>query len=194
MSESSAFRIRPATSGDAASIAEIYAPYVLETVISFEATPPDSEEMGRRIAAITAAYPWIVAEQGGRIAGYAYAGRHNARAAYDWSADVSVYLHADFHRRGLGRRLYERLFRVLQAQRCHALFSMITLPNAASIALHRSLGFYDIGTFRDAGFKFGQWRDVFIMGAKIDERATPLAPFTPIRELREYQDLLQAAN
>ena len=186
-------RIRPATAADADAIAAIYAPYVTDTAITFELTPPDAEEMRRRIAATTLVYPWLVAEQGGRVAGYAYAGRHSVRAAYDWSADVSVYLHPDFHRRGLGRRLYESLFTVLRAQGFHSLFAVITLPNEASVALHRSLGFSDIGACREAGYKLGQWLDVFLMGAILADRSVPPKALTPIGELGDYERLLRKA-
>ena len=187
-------RIRPATAADAEAIAAINAPYVTDTVITFELIAPGGDEMARRIAATTLVYPWLVAEEGSRVAGYAYAGRHSARAAYDWSADVTVYLHPDFHRRGLGRRLYQRLFAVLRAQGFHALFAVITLPNAASVALHRSLGFSDIGACREAGYKFGQWLDVFLMGAVLTDRSTPPAPPRPIGELENWRALLQEAH
>jgi phosphinothricin acetyltransferase len=187
---SEAIRIRPVTAADAEAIAAIYAPFVENTAITFEFTPPDADEMRRRIAATTLVYPWLVAEVGGRVAGYAYAGRHSARAAYDWSADVSVYLHPEFHRRGVGRRLYRSLVAVLRAQGFHALFAVITLPNAASVALHRSLGFSDVGACREAGYKLGEWRDVFLMGAILADRSVPPPALTPIPELGDYERLL----
>jgi L-amino acid N-acyltransferase YncA len=108
--------IRLATRNDAPGIAEIYRPIVESTPISFETEPPDEHEIQRRVVETLPAYPWLVCEHEGRVAGYAYATRHRARAAYQWSVDTSVYVHSDFRRRGIGRGLYLSLFRILAAQ------------------------------------------------------------------------------
>ena len=184
-------QIRPAVAADAKAIAEIYAPYVRETVISFEETPPDAAEIGRRMAETMRIYPWLVAEEDGRIAGYAYAGRQSARAAYAWAAEATVYLHPDYQRRGLGRRLYQALFAVLKAQGVHSLMAIIALPNEASVALHRALGLEEIGVCREAGFKFGAWRDVMFMGTVIGARGSPHAPPRPFSELANLEKLLR---
>lgn len=171
--------IRPARPTDAAAIAAMYAPYVMDTAISFETTPPDTAEMSRRLTACVATHPWLVADDGGRIAGYAYAGRYSGRAACDWSAEVTAYLHPDYHRRGLGTRLHQTLFEILRRQGYHALFALITLPNAASIALHRKLGMTEVGVYREVGFKFGRWHDVVSMGMTLTPDTIPTASPVP---------------
>lgn len=105
-----------ATPQDAGAVAEIYLPYVRDTAISFETTPPDAEEMRSRITTTLAYLPWLVVADDECIKGFAYASPHRAREAYRWSADVSLYLDESMHRQGHGRRLYTALFNVLVAQ------------------------------------------------------------------------------
>ena len=152
--------LRLATENDAAGIAEIYDPIVLSTPTSFEIDPPGEKEMARRIRETIPAYPWLVCEHRGRIAGYAYASRHKPRAAYQWSVETSVYIHADFRRCGVGRGLYQSLFRILLAQGYFTAYAGATLPNPASAGLHESCGFQPIGIYRNAGYKLGAWHDV----------------------------------
>ena len=155
-----AIRIREAEARDAAMIAAVYAPYVRDTVISFETEPPTAEDMSRRLAAIGARYPWLVAEQGGQVLGYAYAGEHRSRAAYRWDVDVAVYLAAAAHRRGIGLRLYGALFEVLRRLGHINAYAGIALPNAASVSLHQALGFAPVGVYCKVGYKHGAWHDV----------------------------------
>jgi L-amino acid N-acyltransferase YncA len=145
---------------DAAACARIYAPYVTGGPVSFEEVAPDAQEMAARIARVAAAYPWLVAERDGAIAGFAYASPHRERAAYRWAADVTVYLDRAHHRRGIGRALYEALFDLLRAQGCYVAVAGITLPNPASVGLHEALGFDLVGIYRGIGYKAGAWRDV----------------------------------
>lgn len=153
-------RIRPATPDDAEAILAIYAPIIRETVISFEYEVPSIDEMRRRIDAIIVDYPWLLCEIGGEVAGYAYASRHRERQAYGWSADTSVYVGEPFRGQGVGRALYADLFERLRHQGVCTIFAGITLPNPASERLHRSLGFVDVGVYRNVGYKFGAWHDV----------------------------------
>jgi phosphinothricin acetyltransferase len=132
--------VRLASATDAEAIAAIYAPYVLETAISFEETPPSGAEMAERIAAALPAFPFLVFEGGGEVLGFAYAGPHAERAAYRWSANVSAYVAAGAQRQGVGRALYGELFGCLRRQGYHALFAGITLPNAKSVGLHEAMG------------------------------------------------------
>src|SRR5580700_10941796 len=136
--------IRLAATADAAGIAEIYQPIVASTAISFEVEPPDEEEMRRRIEATLPRFPWLVCESQGRVIGYAYASAHRARAAYQWSADASVYVHPAFHRCGIGAGLYTSLFRILSAQGYFNAYAGITLPNPGSVGLHESMGFHPV--------------------------------------------------
>ena len=142
---------------DAAACAAIYAPSVDPGVASFELTPPDAGEMAVRIADAPA---WVVVEEHEELLGFAYAGPFNARAAYRFAVNVSVYVAAVHHRRGLGRALYEELFARLRAQGIRWACAGITLPNAGSVGLHEALGFQPVGVYRQIGFKHGAWHDV----------------------------------
>jgi L-amino acid N-acyltransferase YncA len=152
--------IRLATPDDASGIHAIYAPIVRDTVISFEVEPPTVEETCERISSITRTHPWLVCDDAGIIAGYAYAGAHQARAAYQWAANVSIYNHPAYHRRGLGRALYGALFELLRRQGMRQACAGITLPNEASVGLHEALGFKPVGIYSDIGYKFGAWHAV----------------------------------
>lgn len=145
---------------DAAACAAIYAPSVIAGIASLEERAPDEHEMAQRIRAISRAYPWLVAEIDGRVVGYAYASRHHERAGYRWSADVTVYIDAGHHRRGVGRRLYEQLLGLLERQGVWNACAGIGLPNDASVGLHESLGFQPVGVYRNIAFKFGAWQSV----------------------------------
>jgi phosphinothricin acetyltransferase len=155
-----AFTVRDATDDDAAACAAIYAPYVTETAISFEADPPSPTEMGHRIAKAQRAHAWLVLEDDGEVVGYAYAGPYKERAAYRWSCEVSVYLALGRGRNGGGRTLYEALFDRLRARGFRTAVAGITLPNEPSEHFHRAMGFETVGTWRRIGFKHGRWRDV----------------------------------
>jgi phosphinothricin acetyltransferase len=152
-------RIRLATPGDAGAFHEIYAPIVRDTTISFETEPPPVAELARRIGETLATHPWLVMEIDGAVAGYAYAGLHRERRAYQWSVDVSCYVHERARGRGVGRALYTRLFEVLRRQGFQSAYAGIALPNDASVALHRAVGFEPVGVYREAGWKLGAWRD-----------------------------------
>lgn len=130
-----------------------------ETCISFELDPPDTAEMARRIAEYGASHAWLIAEVEGALAGYAYGSPHRTRAAYASSCDVAVYVDPAFARQGIGRALYRELLSRL-ARDYHAAFAGIALPNAASVALHETMGFVHLGTYREVGWKLGAWRDV----------------------------------
>jgi L-amino acid N-acyltransferase YncA len=145
---------------DAAACAAIYAPSVTHGVASLEEVAPDAAELERRIGAVTAGFPWLIAELDGTVAGYAYASQHHGRPSYRWSADVTVYVSGAHHRRGVGRALYERLLELITQQGYYEACAGITLPNDASVGLHESLGFRPIGVYRNIAFKFGAWRDV----------------------------------
>jgi L-amino acid N-acyltransferase YncA len=153
--------IRHADPGrDAFACSQIYAPYVRNTVISLEERPPGEDEMAARMQRISARYPWLIAERDGEVAGFAYAGEHRERAAYRWASDVTVYLGAAHHRRGIGRSLYTALFELLIRQGIYVACAGVTLPNDASVGLHEALGFSSVGIYRQVSWKFGAWHDV----------------------------------
>ncbi len=153
-------RIRAALPQDAARCAEIYAPFVTDSWVSFELTPPDSAEMVARIAGYGATHGWLVAEIDGRVAGYAYGSPHRTREAYASSCDVAVYVDPALARTGIGRALYAQLLPALKQRGYHAAFAGIALPNPGSIALHEAKGFAPLGIYREVGWKLGGWRDV----------------------------------
>jgi L-amino acid N-acyltransferase YncA len=152
--------IRDAVATDAERCAEIYAPYVRETAISFESEPPAAEDMARRIADAQRAHAWLVLETDGEVMGYAYGGPFMARAAYQWATTVSVYLEQGRRRTGSGRALYEALFDRLAGRGIRTLLAGVAVPNEASEGLHRALGFEPVGTYRRVGWKLGRWHDV----------------------------------
>lgn len=152
--------VRQIVMGDAPAVQAIYAPYVTDTIVSFEEVPPDIVEVERRIAAILPKYPYLVAEEDGRIVGYAYASEHRTRAAYRTSVDVAVYVAPDVHRNGVARCLYSRLLPAAASLGYHAAFAGIALPNKASVGLHEAMGFEPVGIYREVGQKFGAWHDV----------------------------------
>ena len=172
-------RVRVAdAAGDAARIAEIYGPYVEETIISFEEVSPTADQMADRIRSTLAWTPWLVAEEDGRVVGYAYASRHRERAGYRWSVDISVYLESQVVGRGIGRALYRELLDLLRRQRFVNVYAGITLPNDASVGLHRAIGMEQIGTYERVGYKFGQWLGVTWFGMRLNDPAEP--PLEPI--------------
>ena len=156
----SRYTIRQATEADGAACAAIYEPYVHETVITFETVPPTPDEMAGRIAASLREHDWLVAEDEGRVVGYAYGGQYKERAAYAWACEVSVYLQMGLRRTGLGRALYEELFARLVDRGFLTAVAGMTLPNPASEGLHAALGFEPAGTYHRIGYKHGGWHDV----------------------------------
>ena len=170
--------VRPATTADAAAIAEIYAPFVRDSTASFEQTPPAADEIVRRMTA-EPRLPWLVAVRDDQPVGYCYAGRFRARAAYRWSAECSVYVAASEQGRGTARALYGRLLPELADLGYVQVFAGVTLPNPASVRLHEAFGFAPVGVFRNAGFKHGTWCDVGWYARAL--REPPAAPAEPRR-------------
>jgi phosphinothricin acetyltransferase len=175
----SAAHIRLATPDDAEAIQRIYAPIVLETAISFELVPPTVDEMRRRILKTLEHLPWLVYEHDGAVIGYAYASRHRERAAYQWCADLSAYVHEQWRGRGVGRALYRSLFDLLRAQGYYNVYAGIALPNPGSVALHEALGMRSVGVYEHVGYKFGRWHDVGWWQGQVQAWvAPPAAPRT----------------
>jgi L-amino acid N-acyltransferase YncA len=152
--------VRDASEDDAAACAAIYAPYVRETAVSFEGEPPSPAQMAERIAVATRTHAWVVLENDDRVVGYAYCGPHQERTAYRFSCEVSVYVEQGRRRTGSGRALYEALFDRLAARGYLMAVAGMTLPNEASVGLHRAMGFEPVGVYRRIGWKFGAWHDV----------------------------------
>jgi phosphinothricin acetyltransferase len=150
--------IRLADKGDAAAIASIYRHYVEGSRISFEEVAPDAAEMARRMG--NPIHPWLVAEEDGRIVGFASTSPMRNRAAYRWSVETGLYLVPSAQGRGLGSRLLAAHLELLERQGFVTIVAGIALPNPASVALHEKLGFVLSGVERGVGYKLGQWVDV----------------------------------
>jgi len=165
--------IRPAEPRDIAAITAIYDAAVRHGTASFEIDPPDDKEMRRRYEALrVGGYPYLVAQAGGMIMGYAYAGPYRDRPAYRWSIEDSVYVAPQSQRRGLGRALLERLIADAQETGFRQMIAVIgDSANAASIELHRAAGFRMVGAFDNIGFKFGRWLDTVMMQRPLGQGA-----------------------
>lgn len=173
---------------DGPACAAIYAPYVTDSVISLEEVAPTPEAFAARIREIDAGYPYLVAvEDDGEIAGYAHAGRHREREGYRWTADVTVYLAARHHRRGVGTSLYAALLELLRRQGYWTACAGITVPNDASVGLHTSVGFMPVGVYHRVAYKHGAWRDVVWLERPLRAEADfsltgpPAEPGPPVR-------------
>jgi L-amino acid N-acyltransferase YncA len=153
-------KIRDASEADAGACAAIYAPYVTDTAVSFETHPPSPADMAERIATASRTHAWLVLEDEGRVVGYAYGAPLHSRGAYRWACEVSVYLELGRRRTGGGRALYEVLLPRLIDRGFRVAVAGMTLPNDASVGLHRTMGFEEVGTYRRIGFKHGAWHDV----------------------------------
>ena len=186
---------RLATPADSAALVSVYAPYI-DTPVTSECRLPSVPDFTRRMTEILSFYPDLAAEQDGRIVGYAYARRQHERPAYQWDAELSIYLDPAHTGQGLGRALYSALMELLQTQGLKNVYGKITVPNAQSQALHRSLGFARLGVYRQTGYKNGRWHDV----ALYEKRITPCtpAPAPPVALARvpaaKVQAILQAAQ
>ena len=175
--------VRVASPADAESCLRIYSPAVRNTAASFELEPPSLEEMRQRISTILQRFPWLVFGREGEVFGYAYAGEYRKRAAYQWSVEVSVYVDERARRMGTGKALYAELLSILKRLGYFNAYAVITLPNPASVALHEAVGFRYLGTYRNVGFKLGQWHDVGWWDLVIqthDKSPRPPIPFPSI--------------
>ena len=166
-------KLRNATPADARAILDIYAPYVTDTSITFETEVPIIEEFMERMENIQKSYPYLVYEVDGVVVGYAYASKHRERAAYRYSADVSIFVEPSYHKQGIGKALYTKLFDLLRDQGIYTVYACITVPNNASIGLHKSLGFTEAGVFHNDGYKLGKWHDVIWLEKSLREYDNP---------------------
>ena len=152
--------IRLAEKRDVPGILEIYAPFILQTSVTFEETVPDEESFWERIKGIMNLLPFLVCEIDNRIAGYAYASEYRSRASYRWSKEVSVYVHPDFHRKRVAHALYTSLNELIRYQGIACLLAIITMPNESSVGFHEHFGYRKCAEFPKIGYKLGQWQNV----------------------------------
>lgn len=184
----SEFEIRTARPEDAERLAGIYRYYVENTAVSYECKAPDRDEFERRIRDTLKKYPYIVAEQGGKILGYAYAGAFNTRAAASLSAEVSIYVDRDERRGGLGRTLYTELERRLERQNIRCLVAKVAFCDRErdeylsrdSVEFHRRCGYRNVGAVENCGYKFGRWYGLMFMQKDIGEYCDEPGEFIPI--------------
>ena len=184
-------RIRMAGLEDAAALLAIYAPYVRETAITFEYDVPSEKEFAGRIAHTLEKFPYLVAENDGEIVGYAYAGAFHPRAAYQWCAEMSVYVKRDARRMGVGRKLYDAMETILSMQRLTNVEACIAVPSAPdahltldSVRFHEKMGYRMVGTFHQCGYKFDTWYDMVWMEKHIaphSETPAPVALFPQVQ-------------
>jgi phosphinothricin acetyltransferase len=175
--------IRIARAEDATAIHAIYAPSVSAGVATFETELPGVDAMRARLRTRLQHYPWLVWEDAGEVLAYAYAGRFRERAAYDWIAETSIYVHADAQRRGIARQLYGVLLDAMRLQGITQAVGVITLPGTASVAMHEAMGFISAGVWRQCGYKLGQWWDVGVWQKELQPAASPPHPVTPFPEM-----------
>ena len=155
--------IRDIKKKDIDRIMEIYRYYVEYTDVTFEYVMPDKAEFTGRVEKILEKYPYLVAEENGRVMGYAYAGAFKGRAAYDWAVETTVYVEKNGHCRGIGRALYTELEKCLKEQNIQNLNACIAYPNEPSEAFHSKMGYKTVAHFEKCGYKFGQWLDMIWM-------------------------------
>ena len=176
------FTIREAAESDAAALLDIYAPYIRDTAITFEYDVPTAEEFAARIADILKTHPYLVCEQDGKPVGYAYAHRIRELAAYDWAAELSIYLAPEAQGQGVGTALYQCLTDLLVLQQMRVLYGCVTLPNGKSQKLHEKLGFSLVGVWHGSGWKRNGWHDVGWFEKRIGACCMP-QPVVPFEKL-----------
>lgn len=174
--------IRFAAAHDSTALLNIYAQYI-NTAITFECTLPTEREFSNRIYDIQKEYPYLVCEESGHIVGYAYAHRHKEREAYQWNAELSIYLDKAFTSKGLGKKLYQLLIDLLKLQGVKTVYGGVTIPNEKSEKLHRTMGFHHLGTYHNTGYKCGRWLDVAWFEKEIAPYTPEPAPFKPITHI-----------
>lgn len=170
--------IRLITLEDTDKVLAVYSPYVTSTPITFEYDIPSSDAFRNRILSVTKQFPWLICEIDNEIAGYAYASPQHERAAYQWNAELSIYVSGKYHGKRIGTALYNALIALLKQQGYYNVYACITLPNEKSLALHKSFGFTKAGTFLNTGNKFNTWYDVVWLVKQI--HAYDRAPRSPV--------------
>ena len=177
--------IRVAVPEDASELVKIYAPYVTDTVVTFEYEVPGTREFTGRIRETLKRYPYLVAEEACSILGFAYASPFKARAAYAWSVETSIYLYHGAKGKGIGTALYRKLEELLRRQNVCNLCACITYPNPESIGFHEKSGYRTVAHFNSAGFKMEAWHDIVWMEKELCPHNIPPMPFLPFPDLDE---------
>lgn len=161
--------LRMAEKKDIVNILNIYKPYVVSTPITFEYEVPSIELFCERFETITKKFPWLVCEYNNKIVGYAYTSPQKERAAYQWNCDLSIYIDEKYHKRKIATALCRSLIDISIKQNYRNMYSLITIPNPKSIGFHKSLGFEEVGIYKNTGYKSGNWYDVICLVKQISE-------------------------
>ena len=185
--------IRVAAVEDAEKLLQIYAPYVINTAITFEYEVPTVQEFRKRICHILKRYPYLVAEKNGELLGFAYASAFHERAAYDWAVETSIYICMNRRKMGIGRKLYDCLEKLLKEQGILNLNACIAYPRSEdeyltknSVEFHTHLGYRLVGEFYQCGYKFNRWYNMVWMEKQIGEHVSnqpAVKSFEDIRDL-----------
>ena len=188
--------LRIATADDAYELSKIYEYYVTNTTISFEYVAPNEEEFAARITDRLKKYPYVVALDGERAVGYAYASEYRSRSAYNWSVELSIYVDKDERSCGIGTLLYSALLALLKEQNFVSAYACITVPNSPSVAFHEEMGFKFAGHLHSAGYKKGNWLDVVWYERAIREGEPPkeIIPFPMLKKERIKEILSDVIN
>jgi L-amino acid N-acyltransferase YncA len=167
--------LRVARKEDAEGMLSIYAPYVADTNVTFDYEVTEAETYCMQVEKVLEDYPWLIAENNGKIIGYTYARKHRERAAYQWCCESSVYVHEDYQGKGIAKQLYEALQEILVKQNMINMYAGIAQPNENSTMFHVRMGFTPVGVYKKVGFKNGQWHDVlWVHKTLIKHPANPL--------------------
>lgn len=190
-------KIRLATPKDGEAILNIYKYYIENTAITFETEVPSVEAFEERIENTLSRFPWLVCEVDDVVAGYAYASKHRERAAYQWSADLSIYVDEKYHRRHIAKALYQVLEETLRLQGYYTVFAGVTSPNPKSEAFHAAYGFDTVGVFENVGYKLEQWWGVkWFKYTLTDYQKKPTAPkaFPEVKDAEVFDKILRDAE
>jgi len=191
----SEIKLSLATKSDSESILNIYAPYVEETAITFEYVVPTLENFTQRMEKIISEFPFIICKIDGDTVGFAYAHKQMERSAYQWNAELSIYVKMGFYQKGIGTALYNALIRILSAQNIKNLYGCVTIPNEKSEKLHAHFGFKSLGVYHMTGYKFDKWYDVVWFEKYLGEHTVPPKPFIPIGKMdKEYLDYIFSSS
>ena len=183
MKTNTSITIRMANPADAQALLNIYAPYVINTAITFEYDVPSVEEFASRIAHTLEKYPYLIAEEGGNILGYAYASPFHDRPAYDWAVETSIYVDQNIKHRGIGRKLHDALESTLREQGILNMNACIAYPpeedehlDKNSVEFHAHMGYRLVGEFYKCGYKFNRWNNMVWMEKLIGEHLSDQKP------------------
>ena len=183
MKTNTSITIRMANPADAQALLNIYAPYVINTAITFEYDVPSVEEFASRIAHTLEKYPYLIAEEGGNILGYAYASPFHDRPAYDWAGETSIYVDQNIKHRGIGRKLHDALESTLREQGILNMNACIAYPpeedehlDKNSVEFHAHMGYRLVGEFYKCGYKFNRWYNMVWMEKLIGEHLSDQKP------------------